>query len=115
MWEKFSIILSLCHMRTFSRNRFIGSFALSFLFSSTIGGFLGCARAIVFKRDKLETQLAILEPRQGHAHYKGITKEILFGGSIMPLAIIEKLTPKKPSFRPSKWPQKLKLLNDPGG
>jgi hypothetical protein len=36
--------------------------------------------------------------------------EIHFGGSIMPLAIIDKLDPKKPSFRPSKWPGKLKLL-----
>jgi hypothetical protein len=31
------------------------------------GGFLGCARAIFLKRDKLETQLAILGPHQGHA------------------------------------------------
>jgi hypothetical protein len=31
------------------------------------GGFLGCERVILFKRDKLETQLAILGPRQGHA------------------------------------------------
>jgi hypothetical protein len=31
------------------------------------GGFLGRARAIVFKRDKLKTQLAILRPRRGHA------------------------------------------------
>jgi hypothetical protein len=28
----------------------------------------------------------------------------------MPLNIIEKLYPEKPSFRPSKWPSKLKLL-----
>jgi hypothetical protein len=28
----------------------------------------------------------------------------------MPSAFIEKLDPEKPSFRPSKWPQKLKLL-----
>jgi hypothetical protein len=28
----------------------------------------------------------------------------------MPLAIIEDLYPEKPSFRPSKWPGKLKLL-----
>jgi hypothetical protein len=28
----------------------------------------------------------------------------------MPLAIIEKIYPEKPSFRPSKWPWKLKLL-----
>jgi hypothetical protein len=44
------------------------------------------------------------------AHWKGIIEEIHFGGSIMPLDIIEKLYPEKPSFRPSKWPQKLKLL-----
>jgi hypothetical protein len=42
--------------------------------------------------------------------WKGIIKEIHFWGSIMPLVIIEKLDPEKPSFRPSKWPQKLKLL-----
>jgi hypothetical protein len=44
------------------------------------------------------------------ARWKGIVEEIHFGGSIMPLNIIEKLDPEKPSFRPSKWPQKLKLL-----
>jgi hypothetical protein len=42
------------------------------------------------------------------ARWKGIIKEIHFGGSIMPLAIIENLDLKKPSFRPSKWPWKLK-------
>ena len=42
------------------------------------------------------------------AHWKGIIKEIHFGGSIMPSTIIEELYPKKPSFRPSKWPRKLK-------
>jgi hypothetical protein len=31
------------------------------------GGFLGHVRDIVFKRDKLETQLSILGPRRGHA------------------------------------------------
>jgi hypothetical protein len=40
--------------------------------------------------------------------WKGIIEEIHFGGSIMPLAIIENLDLKKPSFRPSKWPRKLK-------
>jgi hypothetical protein len=44
------------------------------------------------------------------ARWKGIIEEIHFGGSIMPLAIIENIDPEKPSFRPSKWPQKLKLL-----
>jgi hypothetical protein len=42
--------------------------------------------------------------------WKGIIEEIHFGGSIMPLNIIEKLNPEKPSFRLSKWPWKLKLL-----
>jgi hypothetical protein len=42
------------------------------------------------------------------ARWKGIIEEIHFGGSIMPLAIIENLNLKKPSFRPSKWPRKLK-------
>jgi hypothetical protein len=44
------------------------------------------------------------------AHWKGIIEEINFGVSIMPLAIIEKINSEKPSFRPSKWPWKLKLL-----
>jgi hypothetical protein len=42
------------------------------------------------------------------ARWKGILEEIHFGGSIMPLYIIENLDLKKPSFRPSKWPRKLK-------
>jgi hypothetical protein len=42
------------------------------------------------------------------ARWKGIVEEINFGGSIMPLDIIENLYLKKPSFRPSKWPWKLK-------
>jgi hypothetical protein len=40
------------------------------------------------------------------ARWKGIVEEIHFGGSIMPLAIIEEINPEKPSFRPSKWPWK---------
>jgi hypothetical protein len=28
----------------------------------------------------------------------------------MPLVMIENLDPEKPSFRPSKWPRKFKLL-----
>jgi hypothetical protein len=42
------------------------------------------------------------------ACWKGIIEEIHFGGSIMSLTIIENLDLKKPSFRPSKWPRKLK-------
>jgi hypothetical protein len=42
------------------------------------------------------------------ARWKGIIEEINFGGSIIPLDIIENLDLEKPSFRPSKWPWKLK-------
>jgi hypothetical protein len=42
------------------------------------------------------------------AHWKGIVEEIHFGGSIMLFSIIENLDIEKPSFRPSKWPRKLK-------
>jgi hypothetical protein len=42
------------------------------------------------------------------ARWKGIVKEIHFGGLIMPSNIIENINLEKPSFRPSKWPQKLK-------
>ena len=42
------------------------------------------------------------------AHWKGIVEEIHFGDSIIPSAIIENLDLEKPSFGPSKWPQKLK-------
>jgi hypothetical protein len=34
------------------------------------------------------------------------------GAQLEPLAIIENLDPKKPSFRPSKWPQKLKTAKN---
>ena len=44
------------------------------------------------------------------ARWKGIVKEINFWGSMIPLAIIDNPDPEKPSFRPSKWFQKLKLL-----
>jgi hypothetical protein len=46
------------------------------------------------------------------AHWKGIVEEINFGGSIMPSNIIEKIYPKKPSFRLSKWSQKLKTAKN---
>jgi hypothetical protein len=42
------------------------------------------------------------------ARWNGIIEEIHFGGSIMLSSIIENLDLEKPSFRPSKWPQKLK-------
>jgi hypothetical protein len=46
------------------------------------------------------------------ARWKGIAEEIHFGGSIMPSTFIEKINPKKPSFRPSKWPGKLKTAKN---
>jgi hypothetical protein len=46
------------------------------------------------------------------AHWKCIIEEIHFGGSMMPLAIIENLDLKKPSFGPSKWPRKLKTAKN---
>jgi len=42
------------------------------------------------------------------ARWKGIIEEIHFGVSIMTSDIIENLNLEKPSFRPSKWPRKLK-------
>jgi hypothetical protein len=42
------------------------------------------------------------------ARWKGIVEEIHFGGSIMPLAIIENLDLENLHFRPLKWPRKLK-------
>jgi hypothetical protein len=44
------------------------------------------------------------------AHWKGIVEEIHFGGSMIPSNIIENLYLEKSSFRPSKWPRKLKLV-----
>jgi hypothetical protein len=44
------------------------------------------------------------------AFWKGIVEEIHFWGSIIPSTIIEKLNPEKPSFRPSKWSRKFKML-----
>jgi hypothetical protein len=46
------------------------------------------------------------------ARWKGIIEEIHFGGSIMPLAIIENLYLEKTSFGPSKWPRKLKTAKN---
>jgi hypothetical protein len=43
---------------------------------------------------------------------KGIIEEINFWGSMMPLAITYNLYHKKPSFGPSKWPQKLKTAKN---
>jgi hypothetical protein len=42
------------------------------------------------------------------ARWKGIVKEIHFGGSIILLAFIENFDLEKTSFGPSKWPRNLK-------
>jgi hypothetical protein len=44
------------------------------------------------------------------ARWKGIVEEIHYGGQKMHSYVNYKIYPKKPSFRPSKWPRKLKLL-----
>jgi hypothetical protein len=44
------------------------------------------------------------------ARWKGIIEEIHCVLSMIPSNIIEEIDPEKPSFRPSKLPQKLKLL-----
>jgi hypothetical protein len=59
-------------------------------------------RAVTFAYD--------LHFRHMIACWKGIFEEIHFGDSIMPSNVIENIDPEKPSFRPSKWPRKLKLL-----
>jgi hypothetical protein len=46
------------------------------------------------------------------ARWKGIIKEIHFWGSIMHSYIIANIYTEKPSFRPSKWPQKLKTAKN---
>jgi hypothetical protein len=46
------------------------------------------------------------------SHWKCIVKEINFGGSIIPLDIIENIYPKTLSFRPSKWRRKLKTAKN---
>ena len=46
------------------------------------------------------------------ARWKGIVEEIHFGGPIIPFSIIRELYPEKPSFRPSKWPWKLKTAKN---
>jgi hypothetical protein len=46
------------------------------------------------------------------ARWKGIVKEINFGGSIIHFDIIENHNLEKPSFGPSKWPYKLKTAKN---
>ena len=46
------------------------------------------------------------------ARWKDIIEDIHLGGSIMPSTTIENLNPEKTSFRPSKWPHKLKTAKN---
>jgi hypothetical protein len=69
-----------------------------------------CLGKLVHQLPEVVTFAYDLYFRRVIACWKGIIEGIHFGGSIMLLAIIEELYPEKPSFRPSKWPQKLKLL-----
>jgi hypothetical protein len=39
-------------------------------------------------------------------------RRFILGAQLEALAIIENIDPKKPSFRPSKWPRKLKTAKN---
>ena len=65
---------------------------------------------LVYQLPGIVTFAYNLHFRRVIARWKGIVEEIHFGGSIMPSTIIEDLDLEKTSFRPSKWPRKLKLL-----
>jgi hypothetical protein len=69
-----------------------------------------CLGKLVHQLSGVVTFAYDLRFRRMIAHWKGIIEEIHFGGSIMPFSIFENIYPEKPSFRPSKWPWKLKLL-----
>jgi hypothetical protein len=40
------------------------------------------------------------------------SRRFILEAQLYPLAIIKKLDPERPSFRPSKWPQKLKTAKN---
>jgi hypothetical protein len=69
-----------------------------------------CLGKLVHQLPRVVTFAYDLRFRRVIAYWKGIVEEIHFWGSILPLNIIEDLYPEKTSFRPSKWPQMLKLL-----
>jgi hypothetical protein len=69
-----------------------------------------CLGKLVHQLPVVVTFAYDLRFRRVIALWKGIIEEIHFGGSIIPLEIIEDLDTEKPSFNPSKWPRKLKLL-----
>jgi hypothetical protein len=61
MWEKISIISSLCHVRAFSSNRLIELSPLSFLFSSAIDGVLGVREILYSRETSLRPNLLYLD------------------------------------------------------
>jgi hypothetical protein len=79
MWEKFSIISSLCHVRAFSSNRLIESSALSFLVYFAMEGFLGCKSDFPQERQDrdpnfyTQTSLGTCTENQSRATYSDTT------------------------------------------
>jgi hypothetical protein len=71
-----------------------------------------CLGKLVHQLPGVVTFAYDLRFRRMIARWKGIIKEIHFGGSIMPLNIIENLNLEKTSFGPSKWPRKLKTAKN---
>jgi hypothetical protein len=67
---------------------------------------------LVHQLPEVETFAYDLRFRRMIVHWKGIVEKIHFGGSIMSLSVIEKLDPKKPLFRHTKWPRKLKAAKN---
>jgi hypothetical protein len=71
-----------------------------------------CLGKLVHQLPGVVTFVYYLHFRRMIARWEGIIEEIHFGGSVMPLAIIENLDLEKPSFGPSKWSQKLKTAKN---
>jgi hypothetical protein len=65
-----------------------------------------CLGKLVHQLPGVVTFAYDLHFRRVIARWKGIIEDIHLGGSIIALYIIEELDTEKPSFRPSKWPQK---------
>jgi hypothetical protein len=72
-----------------------------------------CLGKLVHQLPGVVTFAYDLRFRRVIARWKDIIEEIHFGGSFMPFSIFEELDTEKHSFRPSKWPRKLKLLKLP--
>jgi hypothetical protein len=71
-----------------------------------------CLLKLVDRLPRVVTFVYDLRFRRMIARWKGIIKDINFGGSNILLSITENLYPEKPSFRPSKWPWKLKIAKN---